>query len=245
MMKIKLLNKGYKKSEKFYNDFLRDRIISNDQYFSGKSAEIQEAPDFPIYMARGSEKEKETNFKTALRVISQSYIDNDREIHMSETFWHSLLVTKKRDYILRNYSEVKESKKKFNMIVTRDFNWENYIYKCVLAAEYIKDQIGDPNERDHFFDLVVENMDLYNYIIKSTVFRNAEFLVKILKAIDELDCSDIMKAEIVGRPDLGKDERYGRRVIFELNKKYPVIMSPLLSVEDLKVEINKALNLYI
>ena len=36
------------------------------------------------------------------------------------------------------------------------------------------------------------------------------------------------------RPDLGKDERYGRRVLFEFNKAYPVVMSPMLSKYELE-----------
>ena len=53
-----------------------------------------------------------------------------------------------------------------------------------------------------------------------------------------------MKKKIKDRPDLGKDERYGRRVIFELNKNYPIIMAPFLKKADLKVEIYEALSLY-
>lgn len=34
-MEIRLLKNGYKKSERFYNDFLEDQIRSNDDYFSG------------------------------------------------------------------------------------------------------------------------------------------------------------------------------------------------------------------
>ena len=44
----------------------------------------------------------------------------------------------------------------------------------------------------------------------------------------------VVKAIIKNRPDLVKDERYGRRVIFELNKAYPIVMSPMLEKERLK-----------
>ena len=90
----------------------------------------------------------------------------------------------------------------------------------------------------------MKNLDIYNYIIKYAIFRNAEFLIKILTIIDKLQISDIIKEKIKNRPDLGKDERYGRRVIFELNKKYPVIMSPLLDIATLKQEVLEALSIY-
>lgn len=243
-MEIRLLNTNYKDSEEFYQDFLNDRINKNDSYFSNEVVLIEEAPDFPIYMGRGSEEGKAANFKQAFKVIARSYINTDRDLHMDELFWHSLLVTKKREYILEKYPSVSVSQKNFNNIVIKKFDWENYIYKCVLAVEYIEDLIEDPLKKEHYYDLVLENLDLFNYIIKYPVFRNAEFVIKILTIIDEMNFSELMKARIKDRPDLGKDERYGRRVIFELNKNYPVIMSPLLDIETLKGEVLKALSYY-
>lgn len=45
--------------------------------------------------------------------------------------------------------------------------------------------------------------------------------------------SSILKAKIKDRPDLGNDERYGRRVVYEFNKSYPIVMSPMMSKEEL------------
>lgn len=244
IMEIRLLKKGYKNNEQFYQDFLEDKINSNEDYFSNDIVTIADAPDFPIYMGRGSEDEKRLGFQQAFEVIATSYIQTDRDLHLEEIFWHSLLVTKKREYILENYPVVKTDIKQFENIVIKKFDWENYIYKCVLAAEYIEDLIEDADKKDYYYNLVLENLDIYNYIIKYAIFRNAEFLVNILTIIEELQISNVMKEKIKDRPDLGKDERYGRRVIFELNKKYPVVMSPLLDVESLKQEVLQALNLY-
>ena len=76
-------------------------------------------------------------------------------------------------------------------------------------------------------------MDLYNYILKAEIFRNGPFLVNILDIIDEYDLSSVLKAKIKDRPDLGKDERYGRRVVYEFNKSYPIVMSPMMSKKEL------------
>jgi hypothetical protein len=43
-----------------------------------------------------------------------------------------------------------------------------------------------------------------------------------------------MKSKITGRENLGQDERVGRRVLFESNKSYPVVMSPMMEEEELK-----------
>ena len=91
----------------------------------------------------------------------------------------------------------------------------------------------------------MDNLDLYNYILKSEIFRNEKFLINILEIIDEDDrLSPVLKAKIKDRPDLGKDERYGRRVIFEFNKSYPIIMSPTMEKDELKELFMKYLGYY-
>lgn len=118
-----------------------------------------------------------------------------------------------------------ESYREFCNIVFKGFDWENYIYKCVLAVEYIEDATELPLSNDQYYELIVDNLNIFNYIIKYSIFRNGEFLLKILTVIHNLGISEVLKGKIKDRPDLGKDERYGRRVIFELNKSYPVLMS--------------------
>ncbi|WP_339216317.1 DUF6339 family protein [Ornithinibacillus sp. FSL M8-0202] len=243
-MEIRLLAKGYKSFVGLYQDFLEDRINLNDDYFSNEVVYIREAPDFPIYLGKGSEEEKREKFLKAFHVISQSYLDMDRELVLDERFWHSLLLTQKREFILNHYPEVKEGISKFNNVVLKKFDWENYIYKSILGAQYIMDNTSNADERERYYELVIENLDLYNYIIKYEIFRNDKFLMNILDIIDELKISKVLKAKIKGREDLGDDERYGRRVIFEFNKSYPVIMAPMLEKEDLKKQFLTYLSYY-
>lgn len=243
-MQVRLLKEGYKKDEKLYSAFIDGSVTNNDDFFSDEIIEIEVAPDFPIYMAKGSEEEKKVDYMAAFETISKTYIKLDRDIHFNENFWHSLLVSEKRDYLLEKYPQIKESYNEFCKIVIKDFDWENYIYKCILAVEYIGDSVELYYEKETYYDLIIENLDLFNYIIKYAIFRNGQFMLKILTVIKQLEVSEILKAKIKDRADLGKDERYGRRVIFELNKSYPVLMSPILDVEDLKAEFIKALSLY-
>lgn len=242
-MKIKLLKEGYKKNEALYTAFLNGDI-RDDSFFSEETIEIEDAPDFPIYMGKGSEIQKKEDFLQAFHVIKDHYVILDRDIHFNERFWHSLLVTKKQDYILERYPQVKTSYREFCNVVLKDFDWENYIYKCILAVEYIEDSQELTLSKETLYELIITNLDVFNYIIKYPIFRNGDFLVKILTVIDRLGISEFLKAKIPDRPDLGKDERYGRRVIFELNKAYPILMSPLLSVDELEQEFLKALEMY-
>lgn len=242
-MKIRLLKEDYKKNELLYTAFKNGEVV-DDLFFSEEVVEIEEAPDFPIYMGKGSELQKKADFLEAFKVIANSYVNLDRDIHFNERFWHSLLITQKRDYIIERYPQVLESYRDFCNIVIKGFDWENYIYKCILAVEYIEDATELPLSNGQYYELIVDNLDIFNYIIKYSIFRNGEFLLKILTVIHNLGISELLKGKITDRPDLGKDERYGRRVIFELNKSYPVLMSPLLEIEDLQEEFLKALGNY-
>ena len=243
-MEIRLLKKGYKNNEQFYKDFLEDKIGENEEYFSDEIVTIDEAPSFPIYMGVGYDKQREELFLKAIDIISKYYLNTDRDIHFSEVFWHSLFCVYKRDFLMETYPEIGEDYGKFKNIVVKKFDWENYIYKCVLAAQYVNDNVSEADERERYYKIIIQNLDLYNYIIKYEIFRNDKFLLNVLDIIDELNLSEVLKAKIKGRDDLGKDERVGRRVIFEFNKSYPIVMSPMLEKDELKEYFLEYLSYY-
>lgn len=243
-MNIRLLADGYMKNNYLFEDFKNNNIKLEEHYFSDDYVSLEKAPDFPIYMGKGKEGYKREEFIKAVKVIRINYIETPRDIHLNGKFWHSLLITSKRDYLLEKYPQI-ESEKEFYNIILKKFDWENYIYKCVLAAEYIADAgLSNSNEEEKYINLIYENLDVFNYIIKYEIFRNAKFLINLLDIIEEENYSSIFKKRIKDRSDLGTDERYGRRVIFELNKNYPVILSPFMEKNDLKEQVKLALSLY-
>ena len=233
-MEIRFLKSSYIKGEQVYNDFLNNTIGSLEEHYDDKIANINSVPDFPIYI-NVSENVRAPLFVEAINIISNHYLDMDREYSLDGQFWHSLLLLKKRDYILEKYPAVKESESNFKNVVVKKFDWENYIYKCVLAAQYVNDNVDDVDKREFYYNLIANNLDVYNYIIKYEIFRNDKFLLNVLDIIYDNDLSEILKAKIKDRPDLGKDERVGRRVIFELNKSYPVVLAPTLDKNELEV----------
>lgn len=243
-MEIRLLKKDYIKKEEFYKDFLDDKIIEHDEYFSDEVVHVKEAPDFPIYMGKGSEEEKAVLFKNAFEVMANCYLDTDRDIHMNEMFWYSLLCVHKRDFLLREYPQVGESIKDFHNIVVKKFDWENYIYRCILGAQYVHDNANDEEGRNKYYNLIVKNLDVYNYIMKYEIFRNDKFLINVLDIINDNGLSKILKSKIKGVPEISKDERYGRRVLFEFNKAYPIVMSPMLEKDELEELFMKYLGYY-
>lgn len=233
-MEIRLLKKNFINKEEFYTDFINDDIKNKEEYFTDETVFIKDAPDFPIYIAKGSDEAKAKLFHEAFDVISKYYLHTDRDVHFDEMFWYSLLCVHKRDFLLEKYPEIKESHNNFKNIVVKKFDWENYIYKLIIGAQYINDNVDDEEDRKRYHQLIIDNLDLYNYIIKYEIFRNDKFLLNILDIIDEHDLVKVMKSKLKNRPDLGKDERVGRRVIFEFNKSYPVIMSPMLEKSELE-----------
>ena len=50
--------------------------------------------------------------------------------------------------------------------MVKNFDWQNYIYKCVLAAQYVNDNVETEEERQRYYELIFDNLDLYNCFIK-------------------------------------------------------------------------------
>lgn len=241
-MEIKLLNKNFKNNEKLYYDFKNDRIDFNADYFTDEYITIDKSPDFPIYF--GEKRIDYTDqYIEAVKVIINNYIELDRSIHLNGIFWFSLMMYK-RDYIFKKYSSSLKDIKNLNNIVFKAFNWENYIYKCVIMAEYLTDAgINEEEKIEKYVKIMVNNLDVYNYLIKSKTYRNSEFVLKFLLAIDELGISNIMKRKLPTND--GKDKRVGRNIISELNLLYPLEYHHLYSLEELKEEVMIHLEKYL
>lgn len=231
---VKLLANGNQHVEQIYKDFLNDKVEIENDYFTSESVYLDETPDFPIYMGDGSEEEKVADFMQAFKIVSESYLGIDNEITFNQQFWRAYLILYKREYILEKYPKVKHSLNNFKNVVFKKFDWENYIYKTLIGAQIVSDNFESKEDREKYFHLILSNLDVFNYMIKYAVFRNDQFIINVLDIIDELNLSTLLKAKIKDRPDLGNDPRYGRQVMFEFNKSYPVIMSPMMNKEDLQ-----------
>lgn len=239
-MEIKLLTDHYKNDENFYQAFLEDTLWQSD-YLSNESVLIPRTlPSFPIYL---NQSRNESDYFEMFRVMTEYVLELDRDITMSERFWHSWLCLYQRDYLLDKYPKIKVDYSAFKNVVIKKFDWENYIYKGLLIAQYVQENATE-DQYEHYYRTIVDNLDVFNYIIKYEIFRNGQFLINIMDIIEETGLSSVLKARINDRPDLGKDERYGRRVLFEMNKAYPVVMSPMLDKETLKEYFLEYLSYY-
>lgn len=246
-MEVKLLCEGYKNRETLFLEFVNHELWPN--CVSDEAITIPgllDIPDFPVYFGKMKDVEKVEGFLELVRTIEKYILSADRDVYMDERFWHSYLCLYKREFLLDKYPQIRQDKKEFLNIVLKPFDWENYIYKAVLAAQYVTDHVksGDEAEKERYYQLILHNMDVFNYIIKYEIFRNSDFLVNVLDIIAETGLSKVLKARIKDRPDLGKDERYGRRIIFEFNKSYPIVLAPMLEKEHLKKYFLQYLSYY-
>lgn len=64
---------------------------------------------------------------------------------------------------------------------------------------------------EKYYDLIVDNLDVFNYMIKHEFFRYDKFIINVRYILND-DFAKALKAKIKYRPDLVKDERYGRRI---------------------------------
>lgn len=241
-MEIKLLTPGYKKDESFYRAFQEGKLWESE-YISDQSVWIpDQIPDFPIYFPSKKGENHNAEFLTAIEAIDNTILHLDRDYYMDELFWHSVLCLYKRDYLISLYPSIAESYKDFTNMVVKPFDWENYIYKAILIAQYVADE--RPFEKMKYYKIIFDNMDMFNYIIKYEIFRNSTFLINVMDIITDNHLESQLKAKIKNRSDLGEDERYGRRVILELNRSYPIIMSPMLSEKELEKYFLRFLSYY-
>ena len=195
-MEIKILKKEYIKSSKLYEDFLNDKINDNEDNFTKETVELKETDDFHFYLNETSERKREGMYLEGFKAVSKIISETERKIHFEGEFWYSYIITQKRNYILENYPQVYESEKNFRNIVLKKFDWENYIYKMLLGAQYVIDNVSEEKDQDRYFKLIANNLDIYNYIIKSEIFRNDKFLLNILDIIDKNNLSEKCKGKI-------------------------------------------------
>src|SRR5699024_8800826 len=157
IVNLKLLKKEKLRTEEFYNSFIAGTIQDNPEFFSDKTIIINDVPDFPIYMGNRFDPNIDEDFSEAILTLYSYYIDTERDTHLNELFWYSLFVLEKRDYLLNKYPKIKDSISDFHNIVLKKFDWESYIYKCVLAAEYIKSNDIDEYKIEYYVDLIINN----------------------------------------------------------------------------------------
>ncbi len=229
-MKIKKLNEKKIDIKLLYEYFINSNSESED-LFVEEYYDIEEIICFPIYIAKGSEEEKNKEFLEGFNIIKENYLYLGKDITLDKIFWYSLFLNENyREYIIKKYPLALESEKDFNNIVLKKFDWENYVYKMVLGADYVNEEITR-EEHDRYFEIICNNLDVYNYVLKSELFRNSKFMKNILDVIDKNNISNELKKKIIDPENPRLDKRVGREIISSLSQSYPSLF-----VHDLEYE---------
>ncbi len=241
-MKVNLLNAGYKKNAEFYDSFLRDSLRA-DGFISDKTVSLPDMDNFPIYFGHYTKKDDPHTLLDLIIFFQENFIHLDMDVYMNELILHSLIVTKMRSYILDLYPKIYEGQNYFETIVTRSFDWENYLYKAAIIAKYVTENVPE-DEHQEYFQLILNNLDIFNYIIKSKIFRNSDFFIKFFNIVKERDLSSALKSQIKNNNNPKSDIRVGRMVILEFSNAYPALLSPLLPQEEFNIHFEKFLSYY-
>lgn len=240
-IRVPLLVEDYRKQNNLYNLFLEGNLQDSD-LVSEDYRDIDADPDFKIYFGREVDNQTKANaFLETAKILGENFVNLPKDVYMNGRFWHSYLCLQKRDFLLEVYPQIGESEKHFRNIVLKKFDWENYLYKALLVARYVVDY-RSAEDLPKYCYLSMANTDLFNYIIKREIFRNGEFLLNMLDVINENRWGKALKAKIDNSD--GKDQRYGRQVLYEMNKMYPVILIPMLNKKTLAEMTQKIMKSY-
>lgn len=181
-----------------------------------------------------TDEQQKHDYLRAVNIIIKDYIKINREYRFDGLFWHSLIVGKFNQQVLDQYGS--EVDKRYNTMIMRSYDWENYVYKVNILADYLySTNRTTPDAIENGIRLFLDNQDLTNYILKSSVMRNGHFYFNFLEAVDELELSDAMRSKIkyMNKPD----DRVGRIILRDLMFEYPMNLITIASKEALKEEI--------
>lgn len=244
-MEIKKIKNSVDNSTLF-NLFINGTIHSDLSLFENDSYYISGFEYFDPYvgsLSNAAYLEKMIRlFKNVSRMIDDFSIPST--YYEDGSFWKSIFLTLYREELKNNYPSIIKDENTFTNVIVKKWGWENYIFKAILVKKYMA-QSQKYFTADEFFETVAENIDVFNYLIKTPIFRNGEFIVKILKIIKDENLSSISKSRILNRPDLGGDERVGRRAIYEMNKIYPIIFIHSLEIDKLREIYLKSIQKYV
>jgi hypothetical protein len=225
--------------------FSKDQLIKEDSLFENEFYYLSGFEYFDPYVGSLTTdtyvQKMMRLFKNVSNVIDSYSIPSN--YYEDGTFWKSTFLTLYREELNNNYPAIIRDETTFNNVIGKKWGWENYIFKAILVKKYLP-YAENFFTKEEFYETVAENIDVFNYLVKGPIFRNDKFIVKILKIIKDEDLVSLSKRKIQNRPDLGSDERIGRRAIYEMNKIYPIIMVHNLEIDQLKEIYIKSIRKY-
>lgn len=241
MSEIYLLKDPIVNELDFYNSFLRN-TLKEDNFFTDTKVEVPDLDEFITYSGNAN-KNSSKILGDLIKIMLYNFIDLKQDIYMSQNFWMSYLVSKLRMSLFRNHPTISENFNTFRLIVLRKFDWENYLYKATIFANVLNDKLQDKDLLDDYIDVILNNMDLFNYILKLSSLRNDNLIYNMITLLYENKDSKLSSfLKYRSKDTIDVDASPARLVLLEFNTTYPAILFPMLNYDDFKAIFFKYLN---
>ena len=244
-MQIRKVNKSYFKSKELRDHFVSgtlmnfDDCLLNDYYDTG-TFEIEY---FNPYAGNTKSPNNDQIWNNLIASVGEIMEGIPANLYEDGNFWFSLFLTRFQLELMNDYPQLKKSSDQLKNILLKDFNWENYIYKAVVIVKLKHVAIERFGNTD-VVDLILDDLDLFNYLIKSPLFRNLDFILNIFE-LTRRDAFPVrLKSQIKSEKYKQKDKRFGRRIVYELNKTYPVLFVQKFEMEELGTKLNEIIRQY-
>jgi len=244
-MQIRKIDKRYFESKELRDHFVNGTLLNNhefllDEYYDTGNFEVHY---FNPYAGNTKSPNNDQIWENLISSVSEIMENVPASLYEDESFWFSLFLTRFQIELLDDYPQLRQSSEPLKNILLKKFNWENYIYKAVLIVK-LKDAAIRRFGSAEVVDLILDDLDLFNYLIKSPLFRNLDFILNIFELTRRNTFPVRLKSQIKSEKYKQKDKRFGRRIVYELNKVYPVLFVQKFELDELGIKMNEIIGQY-
>lgn len=244
-MQIRKVDKRYFNSKELRDHFVNGTIMDfqdcllNDYY---------DTNDFDIayfnpYAGNSKSPDNDEIWENLLSSVEEIMEGIPASLYEDGSFWFSLFLTRFQIELMSDYPQLNKTSEPLKNILLKDFNWENYIYKAIVIIK-LKHAAQLRFGNTQIVDSILDDLDLFNYLIKSPLFRNLDFILNIFE-LNRLNTFPVrLKSQIKSEKYKHKDKRFGRRIVYELNKVYPVLFVQKFEMDELGIKLNEIIRKY-
>jgi hypothetical protein len=244
-MQIRKVDKRYFDSKELRDHFVNGTLHEHHEFFLD---EFYDIGDFDIryfnpYAGNVKSPHIDIIWDHLIAAVSEIMEGIPASLYEDGNFWFSLFLTRFQIELLDDYPQLKKTSEPLKNILLKRFNWENYIYKAVVIVK-LKDVAMRRFGNTDVINVILDDLDLFNYLIKSPLFRNLDFIVSVFELNRQNAFPVRLKSQIKSEKYKQKDKRFGRRIVYELNKVYPVLFVQKFELDELGIKMNEIIGQY-
>lgn len=244
-MQIRKVDKRYFDSKELRDHFVNGTLHEHHEFFLD---EYYDTGDFDVryfnpYAGNVKSPHVDEIWDHLISAVSEIMEGIPASLYEDGSFWFSLFLTRFQIELLEDYPQLKRTSEPLKNILLKQFNWENYIYKVIVIVKLKAVAMRRFGNTDVII-AVLDDLDLFNYLIKSPLFRNLDFIVSVFELNRQNAFPVRLKSQIKSEKYKQKDKRFGRRIVYELNKVYPVLFVQKFELQELGIKMNDIIKQY-